>query len=299
MITVLTSAKAFLGSMAELQLRTFRNWRRTSPNCEIVLLGTCVGAEEVCRELNIKHVLDMETTETGVPYLDSAVRWASKNAKYDVQVYANADIFLPPDFVDYATKVPSGPFLMVGQRVDLMADAVFDPDHFYERLKYGVQKRQAEVHRPSGMDFFVFRRGMWQDLKPLIVGRGGYDSALVAYCLRKGIPVIDASSAFPVVHQWHDYAHLQGGKNQAHYGLDAQQNCRLHGLRDFAPNCMDADLMMTREGEVIPNMRKSWLRKLELEWYYKRGIRWCPKFNQLWNLLTRGGKYIKNPDWGI
>lgn len=297
MLTFLTTAKSFLDTFRVVQLRALSNWRKSESNDEIVLFGKSDGAELVCDEVNIRQVPDIEASQTGVPYFDSVAWWADKNAKYDVQVYANADILFPPDFGKYLAKVPTGPFLMVGQRVDLAEKTAFDPEVFYDQLKSVLKEQQAEIHRPSGMDFFVFRRGMFQDLKPLIVGRGGYDSALVAYCLRRGIPVIDASFAFPVVHQWHDYAHMKNGKRDAHYGEEAQLNFKMHGLRGFAPNSLDADLMMLRNGESLPNMRKSWLRQLEIEWYYKRGWTWCPRFNQLWNIVTRGGKTIKNPNW--
>jgi hypothetical protein len=297
MFTFLTTAKSFLDAFRVVQLRALSNWQKSTPNADMVLFGKSDGAEMVCDELNIRQVPDIEASQTGVPYFDSVARWAEKNAKYDVQVYANADILFPPDFGRYLEKVPMGPFLMVGQRVDLAEKTAFDPDVFYDQLKSVLKEHQAEIHRPSGMDFFVFRRGMFQDLKPLIVGRGGYDSALVAYCLRKRIPVIDASFAFPIVHQWHDYGHLQGGKRQAHAGEEAQLNLGRHGLRNFAPHCVDADLMMLRSGEIVPNARKSWLRQLEIEWYYKRGWKWCPRFNQFWNILTRGGRNIKNPEW--
>ena len=298
MMTVLTSAKPFTGSGAVLQRKSFENWRRVCPEAEIVLFGACDGAEIVCRELDIRQVVDVETTVTGIPHFDSIARWARKNARYDVQVYANTDILLPPDFGKYVAKAPAGPFLIVGQRVDLMEDMAFDPVDFYEQLTRVLQKRKAEVHRPSGMDFFIFRRGMWQDLKPLIVGRGGYDSALVAYCLRNGIPVVDASFAFPVVHQRHDYAHVKGGWEQAHYGAEAQFNFETHGLRGFAPNCLDADWMMLRSGENVRNVRRSWLRRAEVELYYRRGWRWCPRFCQLWHVMTRGGRWVEQPCWG-
>lgn len=186
---------------------------------------------------------------------------------------------------------------MIGQRIDLSEHAHFEPDDYYHQLTIALQGGLAEVHRPSGMDFFVFRPDMWRHLEPLTVGRGGYDSALVAYCLRKSIPVIDASFAFPVVHQWHDYSHVRGGKAQVHYGNEARSNFLNHGLRDFAPNCLDADFMMTRDGKIQPNARKSLLRRFEIEWYYKRGLHWVPNMNRLWSLMTRGGKYVKNPDW--
>jgi hypothetical protein len=297
MLTFLTSAKAFTGRSAAVQRQAFANWRRVCPEAEIVLCGTCEGAEAVCRELKMRRAEGVAATDARVPYFGAILQWAQRHAEHDLLVYANADILLPPDFESYLAKAPADPFLMVGQRVDLRDGAAFDTDVFYERLGQALQSRQAEVHRPSGMDFFVFRRGMFQDLKPLIVGRGGYDSALVAYCLRRRIPVIDASFAFPVVHPWHDYGHLPGGKQQAHYGADAQANFRVHGLRSYGPNCVDADLMLLRTGEIVPNRRRSWLRMLEMEWYYKRGWRGCPRFCQLWHVMTRGGRLVEQPRW--
>jgi len=299
MLSLLTTAKSFIDTYAVIQHRTLSNWRSLESTAEITFFGASEGAKSVCREMNIRQVQDVETTKMGLPHFDSIVRWAQSNTQHDVQVYLNADILLPPDIGKYLAKLPSGPFLMVGQRVDLKESTVFEPDDFYEQLRHVLQARQAEVHRPSGMDFFVFRRGMFQDLKPLIVGRGGYDSALVAYCLRKSIPVIDASFAFPVVHQWHDYSHVKNGKQEAHYGVEAQLNLNIHGLRGFAPNCLDADWMMLRNGEIVPNRRRSCLRQLEMEWYYKQGWMWCPRFNQLWNMITRGGRWLKQPDWAL
>lgn len=298
MLTLLTSAKSLSGVCGKIPRTAFENWRRSCPNAEIVFFGGDKGGDAFCKELGIKRVAVVKATEMGVPLFTSVVDWARTNAQYELQVYLNADILLPPDFCDYVKKAPSSAFLMVGQRVDLIKGVLFSPDGFYEQLRHVLQAGQAEVHRPSGMDFFVFRRGQWQGLKPLIVGRGGYDSALVTYCLRRGIPVIDASFAFPVVHQWHDYSHVQEGKRQSHYGIEAQFNFETHGLRDFSPNCIDAELIMTGKGNIITNHRRSLLRRMELELYYRRGWKKCPRFNQLWNILTRGGVRIRQPNWG-
>lgn len=274
-----------------------QNWRRVVPDSEIVLFGACEGAEPVCEALPCKWHRDVESSETGAPRFNAIAEWARAHAQFDVQVYLNADILLPPDFCTYMMRLPSVPFLMVGQRVDLFRNAAFDAEAFYAQLKQALASRQAEIHRPTGMDFFVFRRGLWSDLSPLTVGRGAYDSALLTYCLRKRIPVIDASFAFPVVHQKHGYEHVDGGKDWAHYGPEARFNVETHGLRRFAPNCIDADLSMLRSGTLAKNVRWSLLRRLEVEFYYRRGWAWTPHFCQAWHFLTRGGRKVANPDW--
>lgn len=292
-----TTCKNFSDKVASVQSRALACWRKFFPQAQIVVFGECSGCHDLFTKIDARHVAEVGGGECKMPRFNAVADWILRNCPTELCVYLNADIFLPPDFENFAWKIPSRSALMIGQRVDLSEHAYFEPDDFYQQLAIALQGGQAEVHRPSGMDFFVFRPGMWRDLKPLLVGRGGYDSALVAYCLRKAIPVIDASFAFPVVHQWHDYAHLQGGKAQVHYGDEARTNFLNHGLRDFGPNCLDADFMMTRDGKIRLNARKSLLRRFEIEWYYRRNIRCVPNMNRLWNLMTRGGKYVNNPDW--
>lgn len=297
MVSFLTTAKSFLGLRGRAHCASLENWRCVIPEAEIVLFGNCEGASPVCKTVKATRVEDIASSSTGVPRFDAIAEWALENARFDLQVYVNADILLPPDFGVFVARAPSGPFLMVGQRIDLREGAVFDAGDFYGQLKRAFDAGQAEVHRPAGMDFFVFRRGQWRGLDPLFVGRGMYDSALVAHCLRQHIPVIDVSFAFPAVHQWHDYAEAEGGKEWVHRGPEARLNRTTHRLRDFSPNCVDADLSMSRSGALVGNDRRSLLRRLEFELYYRRGWTWTPPLNQAWHLLTRGGRTIATPEW--
>ena len=152
-------------------------------------------------------------------------------------------------------------FLLTGQRVDILADGT------------------KRLHRPSGMDYFVFRRGMFYDLPKVLMGRAYCDCALVAYCLRKGIPVIDASFALRVEHQFHDYGHIKGGRTTVWQGEDAKANKRDNDLQDFGPHVLDATHTLLPDGRLVDNIRK-------------RPMCW-----KLWHLVTRGGKWWKNPMW--
>ena len=183
---------------------------------------------------------------------------ASRAVAGEIALYCNGDILFEAGVETVLENLPQGDFLAVGQRIDSLADG-------------------ARVwHRPSGMDYFFFRGGMFADLPPTVVGRAYYDSALVAWALRKEMPVIDLTPVLEVVHQWHDYGHVKGGREDVFTGAAARANKANNGLPHFGPHIADAGFMMTREGRIVPNERLGRLR---------RSGRWG-----LWNVLTRGGR---------
>lgn len=182
----------------------------------------------------------------------------------EVVVYSNGDILFEDGLETVVRNLPKGEFLAVGQRLDLLPDGT------------------RRLHGPSGMDYFFFRGGMFSDLPRTIVGRAYYDSALVAWALRKKIPVIDLTAVLRVVHQWHDYGHVAGGRKAVFEGADAQANKLNNELPHFGPHIADATCMMTRAGKIVPNVRCGRLRK---------SGKWS-----LWNILTRGGR-IWNRWW--
>jgi hypothetical protein len=105
---------------------------------------------------------------------------------------------------------------------------------------------------------------MWKNLPHLVIGRVGYDGALLAYCLRNKIPLINATLAFPALHQFHDYRHLPSGKNNVLKDEDAQNNLMLHNIRHSIPNSADAQWLIANGGLVQNSIQKDWLRRIEL-----------------------------------
>lgn len=208
------------------------------------------------------------------------LREVEKESDAEKIMYANGDILFADGANDVIRSIPTAQdFLLTGQRIDI--------------LQSGIKR----LHWPSGMDYFVFRRGMFKDMPKVWMGRSYCDSAIVTYCLRNKICVIDASFALRVEHQFHDYGHVAGGRNQVWQGHEAMENRHGSALRDFAPHCIDATKTLLKDGSIVPNIRSSVLRKLELSLYYRCGFKLCPHFNMFWNILTRGGKYAKNPRW--
>ena len=243
--TIFTALKPFEDRAGEIQHRSLENWRSVFWGADIVEFdGPLVPFKEMVAD--IEH-----------------------DTEADFLMYANADILFDKAQIralwrKWADNIPDilvGDFLLTGQRIDILEDG------------------SKRLHRPSGMDYFVFRRGMFHDLPKVYMGRGYCDSALVAYCLRRGISVIDASFALRVEHQFHNYGHIVGGQDVAYQGAEALENKRNNCLVDFGPNSLDATHTLLPDGRVVPNVRKR------------------PSCWRLWHLLTRGGKYWKNPKW--
>lgn len=243
-LAIFTSLKA-AGKVREIQYRSLSNWQNVFSGAVVVKFEGPL-----------------------VPFVEM-VEKVEQDSEADLLMYANADILFDKARIAetwelWGACLPSvfdGEFLLTGQRIDILEDGT------------------RRLHRPSGMDYFFFRRGMFKDLPRVVMGRAYCDNAIVAYCLRKGIPVIDASFAFRVEHQFHDYGHIAGGRNQVWRGEDAMANKKNNGLRDFGPNVLDATYTLLAGGEIVPNIRKR------------------PRWWGVWNLLTRGGKWWKNPKW--
>jgi len=265
MISLLTSMKPFRGDATLIQTNSLRNWRQLDRNVEIIIYGDGEGISEQARRFGTKHIPQIRCNSKGVPDFSAIVEHATDYARFDIQVYLNGDILLPPDFILRINQIRFDRFLLVGQRIDLMEGVVFDPmaDHWNTALLECLQSRGGRLHNSSAQDYFIFPRGLWSGLPPLIIGRGGYDNALLAHCLRRRIPIVDGTWIIPAVHQWHDYSHVKGVA-ETFLGEDAQSNARLHDIKHSKPNLEDAEWQLTRGGVIKAEVWSNPLRRLEI-----------------------------------
>lgn len=265
MLTFLSSPKSFLGNAGIIQRNAIRSWKAVHPDVEVIIYGDGEGVAEACREMGVCHVPDVPCSPSGTPYCNGIIEHARSNAKYDVQCYLNCDILLTNSVVEAVKAVPLKRYLIVGQRIDLSqgADINVATGAWQDTLNSLVEQGKASLHAPPGMDYFIFTRGMWETLAPVVVGRGGYDSALVLYCLRNKIPVINATLAIIAIHQFHDYGHAQGGFKTVMMGADAKSNMSLHGNYRSRPNSSSAPWLL-KDGTMVNNyIQRDWLGRLE------------------------------------
>jgi len=237
-LTILAIPKAFEGHFGLIQGNAARSWARLTPRPEIILFGSDAGTAEMAAEIGAKHVPDIATSPSGAPMLDDLLGRGQQLAKGQVVCFVNADIILTPSWMRAVQTAAAwrSRFLLVGRRwnFDLLEPLDFSIPSWAEDL---VGRAQREGTQATNMfiDYFVFPRGLFIDIPPFVIGRPGYDNWLLWRARQRGVALIDASAAAPVVHQNHDYAHIKasrgdpGGMQTYLKGEDTRRNGELVG----------------------------------------------------------------------
>ncbi|MFH1135484.1 MAG: tetratricopeptide repeat protein [Pseudomonadota bacterium] len=225
-LTIFGLPKAFVGPMTIMQRNAVSSWTRLDPRPEIILLGDDPGTAELAGELGLIHIPYVARNDRGTPLVDNMFDLAQKTASHDILAYVSADIILTGDFLPAVNLAASrmDRFLMIGRRwdLDLEEPLVFDGD-WEARLRETLAAR-GKLHAETGLDYFVFTRGLWPKIPPFAIGRCAWDNWLVYDPIQRGVPVIDAGEAVTAVHQNHDYSHAPGGTEEVWQGTEAQRN---------------------------------------------------------------------------
>ena len=292
MLTFLSSPKPFVGNADAIQRNAILSWKAVHPDVEVIIYGDGESVAEVCHEMGLRHIPDTPCAPSGIPYFNGIVEHAYKNAKYDIQCYLNCDILLTSDIIDAVKNISFDQFLITGQRIDLREDVEIDvtKDNWPNKLIDIIETGRAELHSPTGMDYFIFKRGMWQSLLPLVIGRGGYDDSLVLDCLRKKIPLINGTLSIIAIHQFHDYGHHKGGIETTMLGEDAQNNLLLHKNIHSRPSSADAPWLIVNGNLATNSIQRGMLRKIEHFVRFRLGFEKISlSFRILWRIAVAVG----------
>ena len=225
-----------------IQRNAIKSWTLL-PDVEVILLGEETGLAEAAKEFGVKHIPHVERNANGIPLISSMfqlARDASQRSNSDLLCIINADMILMPDFVEAALESSSllldnrqqavglQNFVLLSQRWDY--DITSPPDFsegWESRLGESVRK-QNQLHRPAGSDFFLFPKSCYTDIPNFAIGRAGWDNWMIYKARQQKWPVIDCTPSMMIVHQNHDYSHLPDGKS--HYDHpDTNENIRLAG----------------------------------------------------------------------
>jgi hypothetical protein len=268
MLTFFTTAKPFRGHSAIIQRNALQSWKLLHPEVDVILFGDDDGAGAACAEFGLQHELHAERHESGMKFLNYMFARAQEIARHEFLCYSNCDIIQLPQFHLALERILAWTkrFLMVGRRwdTDVTHPIDFQRPDWPQRLQKqasttGFQQSQDFI------DFFVFPRGLYDQVPPLVVGRSYWDHWLVWKALSLGVPVVDCSRFLVAVHQNHGYAYHPQGKQGTHEDALAQRNVRLCGNGKHLRSLHDATHAMTKSGRIIwTPLRRQWNTLCEL-----------------------------------
>jgi len=253
-LTLFTTAKPFTGLHAIIQRNAVASWLALEPQPEVLLIGDDEGTREVAAEFGVTHVGSPPANELGTPLVSGLFERAHELGHGSVLVFLNADILLPPRWIEAVQHVANrrDRFLVVGRRLDV---DVTEPIEFTDSSWAAkLEARALTDGRERGdlcIDWFAFSPSLFRDLPPFAIGRTRYDTWLVWRAAQEAATVVDASAFVRVLHQNHDYGHV-GGSIAAWEGPEAQRAGELIGHWSHAHSIAHATMMITPSGDLVP-----------------------------------------------
>ncbi|MBN1445126.1 MAG: hypothetical protein JW957_03350 [Candidatus Omnitrophica bacterium] len=228
MITIFSTPKKFEGHIKVIQTNAIKSWTLLEPKCEVILFGKEQGTAEIAEKLNIRHIPDVKTNEFGTPLVNHMFADAEKIASFPVLAYVNSDIILCRDFTRAAGRIKMKKFLLVARRWNVRIDEYIDFNDKEWDKKICMKIREGgSIGAPTGIDLFVFTKGIWKGLPPFAIGRASYDPKLLYFAYCGNVPLVNISPAAKAIHQNHTYSHHPHGKNGVYYGEEARRNKQL------------------------------------------------------------------------
>lgn len=253
MLTFFTTAKAFLGHDGVIQRNALASWKRLDPDIEVVLFGDDAGAAEVCGEMGFRHEPEVARHESGAKFLHTIFGQAQKIARHDYLCFSNCDIVLTEDFrrAFENARAWRQKFLLVARRWDVDITEPID----FENAQWAREIREFALTKgfrqdESWIDFFVFRKGMYADMPPMIVGHCYWDNWMIWRALKDGAPVVDGDRFVVPVHQNHGYNAKYGRAKGIPTDALSQLNLRTIGGETHVRRIDAATHRMTNDGRI-------------------------------------------------
>ena len=234
LITLFSAPKPFTDPhIALIQRNALHSWTLL-PDVEIILLGDEEGLAKAAKEFSVKHIPNVKCNDNGTPLISSMFELARQNSQSDLLCIVNADMILMPDLVEAAKTCRSRfkrdllPFMLLSRRWDLDITQLIEFTEAWQSRLEETVRRQGQLHRPAGSDFFLFPKSCYQDIPNFAIGRAGWDNWMIYKARQEKWSVIDCTPSVMIVHQSHDYSHLPDAK--PHYEHpDTNENIRLAG----------------------------------------------------------------------
>ena len=253
-LTILTVPKPFRGHVGDIQRNAIESWLALREDVQVVLVGDEEAVEQIAGDAGVEHVGGLARNDRGTPHLDSAFERTRPVARWPLWCYVNSDVLFLDDFLPAIERVRStfDEFLIVGEcrDLDVAANAPLSHSSVRSQLRESALER-GRLRGYAALDYFVFRRGLFDPVPPFLIGRACFDNWLVWRARELNRPVVDATGSVVAIHQSHDYAHVAGGLDEAYGGPEARYNERLAGGRAHIYSLHDATHRLHRHGRPV------------------------------------------------
>lgn len=275
LLTIFSAPKPFTDPhIATIQRNAMQSWLRLGQQVEIFLVGEEAGLAEAAREFSLEILAPVERNHSGTPLVSSIFSLARQASHSPYMAFVNADIILMNDLVKAVNLVSRSlsnnnniqdekTFLMIGQRWDIEIRSLLEFSADWEQQLISAIQAHGQLHAPAGSDYFIFPREAFTEIPEFAIGRAGWDNWMIYQARKHRWPVIDATPSVMVIHQNHDYSHLQDGI--PHYNqFESQQNLELAGGLSHMYMLLDATHQLS-EGRLhkAPPTRLRILRSFE------------------------------------
>lgn len=248
MITFFTIPKPFTRKTAleshitDIQTMAMRSWKRLHGLNQIILFGDEENMNWFADEHGFLHLEKVPKSKYGTPYLNYIFDWANRAATNDILCYINSDIILCDDFIKSikgflgihrVKSFPEEKFLLTGSHYDVnyrfasMYDVSEEWEPGFDSF-FAKQVRQLGRYHKHGLDYFVYKKGMFSTIPHFVIGRGTWDNYLIYYAQNVDhAPAVDATQCITAVHMDHEYTgasktlfgHFKGHESYQNYLL--------------------------------------------------------------------------------
>jgi hypothetical protein len=221
------------------------------------LCGNEPGIKEIASSYpRIVHLAQIKKNKNNTPIISDVFTKVRQLAKHDLICYLACDIILLSDFQPAAQKLAlDKPFFALGRRTDfdLQESIDFNQSNWEEKLLAKVQQK-GRLHGFSAMDLMIFPKKLVFKVPDFLIGRPGWDNALIYQLIKQGIKIIDVTPAITAIHQNHNYSHHSQGKFGVWKGEEARYNFKLAGGFSKMATIRNAHLMLTPQGLTKPSL---------------------------------------------
>lgn len=304
MFTIITTPKPLnvIKNRVAFQ-NAIRSWMRLRPKPEVLVFGgdrAIVGAE------GARYITGYRSNESGLPYLDSMIEVAHREATNDIILFTSDHLILFQDLVkaiqQVSDKFPK--FLIVGQRHEIdLPELMLMDDRWEQRLRKHIED-YGKLGGLAAKDYMIWRRPLDFEILPFHIGRPRYDSWLLYAAIKAGIPTIDATGGITALHPRHDFPggrvarsnspetlrNIELGKWAGGYTLElASWELTEHGLRKRPPY---QDLSRNYADPAIAGLQRLTVEK-ELKDMY--GGKVCGFYQLAGNIINKIKE--EEPEW--